>query len=295
MSRILKVDGAGIITTVAGTGEIGSPDDGEGEPATAAALYQPLGVAVDGAGNFFIADRFGRRIRKVDGAGILTTVAGTGARGFSGDGGPATDAALNSTNGVAVDGAGNLFIADSGNNRIRKVDGAGIITTVAGGGGRGFSGDGGPATAAALRFPLGVAVDGAGNLFIADSSNNRIRKVDGAGIITTVAGTGAFGFSGDGGPATDAALGFPEGVAVDGAGNLFIANASSRRIRKVDGAGTITTVAGTGAFGFSGDGGPATAAALASPIGVAVDGAGNLFIADEDNRRIRAVRGIQQP
>ena len=274
---------------------------------------------MDGAGNFFIADRFGRRIRKVDGAGILTTVAGTGARGFSGDGGPATDAALNSTNGVAVDGAGNLFIADSGNNRIRKVDGAGIITTVAGGGGRGFSGDGGPATAAALRFPLGVAVDGAGNLFIADSSNNRIRKVDGAGIITTVAGTGAFGFSGgrtghgcsfglprgrgggwsrqsgDGGPATDAALGFPEGVAVDGAGNLFIANASSRRIRKVDGAGTITTVAGTGAFGFSGDGGPATAAALASPIGVAVDGAGNLFIADEDNRRIRAVRGIQQP
>ena len=155
---------------------------------------------MDGAGNFFIADRFGRRIRKVDGAGILTTVAGTGARGFSGDGGPATDAALNSTNGVAVDGAGNLFIADSGNNRIRKVDGAGIITTVAGGGGRGFSGDGGPATAAALRFPLGVAVDGAGNLFIADSSNNRIRKVDGAGIITTVAGTGAFGFSGDGGP-----------------------------------------------------------------------------------------------
>ncbi len=218
---------------------------GDGDPATSASLRDPFGVALDGAGNLFIADRFNQRIRRVDAAtGIITTVAGDGptgigAGGFSGDGGPATSASLNSPFGVAVDGAGNLFIADTLNNRIRKVDTSGIITTVAGNGSFGFSGDGGPATSASLHEPFGVALDGSGNLFIADRFNQRIRRVDAAtGIITTVAGDGptgigAGGFSGDGGPATSASLSFPFGVALDGSGNLFIADFSNSRIRKV--------------------------------------------------------------
>ena len=283
--RIRKVDSAGVITTVAGTGETGF--SGDGGPATEARLFSPWGVAVDGTGNLFIADEANDRIRKVDSAGVITTVAGTGNRGFSGDGGPATEARLSSSWGVAVDGAGNLFIADRRSYRIRKVDSAGVITTVAGTGNRGFSGDGGPATEAQLDRPYGVAVDGAGNLFFVDGSNHRIRKVDSAGVITTVAGTGNRGFSGDGGPATAARLSFPADVAVDGAGNLFITDSANLRIRKVDTAGVITTVAGTGNRGFSGDGGPATAARLDSPVGVAVDGAGNLFIADSGNGLIR--------
>ena len=290
--RIRKVDSAGVITTVAGTGErfggFGT-FSGDGGPAIQAALNGPSGVAVDGAGNLFIADRYNHRIRKVDSAGVITTVAGTGEFGFSGDGGPAIQAALNGPSGVAVDGAGNLFIADSDNHRIRKVDSAGVITTVAGTGESGFGGDGGPAVEAELYGPSGVAVDGAGNLFIADSDNHRIRKVDSAGVITTVAGTGESGFGGDGDPAIQAALDEPSGVAVDGAGNLFIADNDNHRIRKVDSAGVITTVAGTGETGFSGDGGPAIQAALEEPSGVAVDGAGNLFIADYNNHCIRKV------
>ena len=340
------------ITTVAGTGEIGDGAggfSGDGGPATAAQLNLPQGVAVDGAGNLYIADARNHRIRKVDASGIITTVAGTGeigggAGGFSGDGGPATAAQLNLPQGVAVDGAGNLYIADARNHRIRKVDASGIITTVAGtgeigGGAGGFSGDGGPATAAQLNLPQGVAVDGAGNLYIADARNHRIRKVDASGIITTVAGTGeigggAGGFSGDGGPATAAQLNFPQDVAVDGAGNLYIAD---RLILKVDASGIITTVAaGTGEIGdgvavdgdsnvyivdrqahrilkvdstgarstvvvrsfpggFSGDGGPATAAQLNLPQGVAVDGAGNLYIADTYNHRIRKLTPMTGP
>ena len=285
--RIRKVDTAGVITTVAGTGETGFR--GDGGPATAARLFFPAGVAVDGAGNLFIADQYNARVRKVDSAGVITTVAGLGNHGFSGDGSPATAARLFFPADVAVDGAGNLFIADTWNQRIRKVDTAGVITTVAGTGRSGFSGDGGPAPAARLFFPAGVAVDGAGNLFIADRGNYRIRKVDTAGVITTVAGTGRSGFSGDGGPAPAARLFFPAGVAVDGAGNLFIADQGNYRIRKVDTAGVITTVAGTGTRGFSGDGGPAADATLTQPFGVAVDGAGNLFFADEGNHRIRKV------
>ena len=204
-----------------------------------------------------------------------------------GDNGPATDARLATPTGVAVDGAGNLYIADSRNHRIRKVDSSGTITTIAGTGELGFGGDGGPATDARLAFPTDVAVDGAGNLHIADSRNHRIRKVDSSGTITTIAGTGELGFGGDGGPATDARLAFPTDVAVNGAGNLYIADSRNHRIRKVDSSGTITTIAGSGEPGFSGDGGPATDARLARPNGVAVDDAGNVYIADTDNHRIR--------
>ena len=299
-NRIRKVDGVtGIITTVAGTGCIPALQEscllGDGRPAVQGALVNPQGVEVDEAGNLFIADRDNNRIRKVDGAtGIITTVAGTDSLGFSGDGGPATTAELNEPFDVAVDGSGNLFIADTFNLRIRKVDATtGIITTVAGTGELGLSGDGGPAIAAAFSGPTSVAVDEAGNLFIADESNHRIRKVDGAtGIITTVAGTGGQGYSGDGGPATSAMLFAPVGVAVDGMGSLFISDRGNGRVRKVDGVtGIITTVAGTGEAGLSGDGGPAGAAILFSPIGLTLDGAGNLFIADTGNSRIRAVRG----
>ena len=282
--RIRKIDATGTITTIAGTGEFGF--SGDGGPAVAAELRRPRGVAVDSAGNVYIADVGNHRIRKVDSTGTITTIAGTGEFGFSGDGGPAVEAELRSPYGVAVDSAGNVYIVDVGDHRIRKVDATGTITTIAGTG-YGFSGDGGPAVAAELRDPYGVAVDSAGNVYIADSSNRRIRKVDATGTITTIAGTGESGFSGDGGPAVEAELRSPYGVAVDSAGNVYIADSSNWRIRKIDATGTITTIAGTGEYGFSGDGGPAAAARLGFPRGVAVDGDGNLYIADTGNRRIR--------
>jgi sugar lactone lactonase YvrE len=290
--RVRRVDAAtGVITTVAGNGTYGFA--GDGGPATSASLGYPTGVAVDAAGHVYIADRDNQRIRRVDaGTGIITTVAGTGAETYSGDGGPAADAALFRPTDVAVDADGNLFIADTYNNRIRKVDAAtGIITTVAGAGTYGFAGDGGPATAATFRNPVALAVDAAGNLFIADVDSMRIRKVDAAtGLITTVVGNGATGFAGDGGPAIDASLFAPSGVAVDAAGNLYVADTFNHRVRRVDaGTGVIATVAGTGMFGYGGDGGPADAAALAYPNGVAVDGAGNLLIADRHNNRVRKV------
>ena len=199
--------------------------------------------------------------------GDVTTVAAGST--FTGDGSMATMAGLDFPHGVAVDAVGNFFIADTEKRRIRKVDvSSGVSTTVAGTGAAGFSGDDGPATAATLDLPLGLAVDPSGNLYIADSQNHSIRRVDASsGIITTVAGIGVAGFSGDDGPAVDADLHYPAGVAVDAAGNLFIVDCSNHRIRRVDFAtGIITTVAGTGEAGFSGDGGPATAASLASPF-----------------------------
>jgi len=281
--RVRKVTPAGTISTVAGNGSFGF--SGDGGPATSAALFGPDGVAVDSAGNLFIADSANARIRKVTPAGMISTVAGNGTLGFSGDGGPATSAELSGPLGVAVDSAGNLFIAD-GYTRVRKVTPAGTISTVAGNGIEGFSGDGGPATAAEL-YEGGVTVDSAGNLFIADTYNGRIRKVTPAGTISTVAGSGTLGFSGDGGLATSAELHWPQGVAVDGSGNLYIADNADACIRKVAAAGTISTVAGNGIQGFSGDGGAATAAQLWSPTAVVVDGNGNVFIADEGNNRIR--------
>ncbi len=274
-----------LIETVAG----GGSSLGDGGPAVAARLDRPRGVAPDGLGNLYIADTSNNRIRKVDAAGVIATVAGDGFPGSGGDGGAAAAAQLNSPAGVAPDGLGNLYIADTSNNRIRKVDAAGVITTVAGDGRPGSGGDGGAATAAQLNSPAGVAVDSLGNLYIADQNNDRIRKVDAAGAITTVAGDGTFGYGGDGGAAVAAQLNNPRGVAPDGAGNLYIADAGNNRIRKVDAAGVITTVAGDGTFGYGGDGGAAVAAQLSSPYGVAPDGLGNLYIADRNNNRIRKV------
>ena len=285
--RVRRVDAGGVINTVAGTGQWGH--SGDGGPATSAQLRSPHGVAVDGLGNLYIADTYSSCVRRVDTAGVITTVAGTGEWGYSGDGGPATNAQLQRPRGVAVDGLGNLYIADSDNHCVRRVDTAGVITTVAGTGARGYSGDSGPATSAQLRSPQGVAVDGLGNLYVADYLNHRVRRVDAAGVITTVAGTDERGYSGDGGPATSAQLGAPRGVAVDGSGNLYIADYGNGRVRRVDAAGVITTVAGTGEWGYSGDGGPATNALLASPQDVAVDGLGNLYVADPWHHRVRRV------
>jgi len=292
-NRIRKVTPGGTITTVAGNG--GAVYSGDGGPATAASLNWPSGLAVDAAGNLYIADNHNHRIRKATAGGTITTAAGNGQQGYSGDGGPATAASLNSPYAVAVDSAGNLYIVDSNNNRIRNESSVGTITTAAGNGQQGYSGDGGPATAASLGSPGGVAVDSAGNLYIADSSNLRIRKVTSGGTITTLAGNGAQGYSGDGGPATAASLWGPSCVAVDAAGNLYFADTWNSRIRKVALGGTITTVAGNGRMAYSGDGGPPTAAALNLPQGVAVDAASNLYISDYFNYRIRKVLAAFEP
>ena len=294
--RIRKVDAAGAISTVAGDGTRGF--GGDGGAAVAAQLDFPRGVALDGAGNLYIADSLNQRIRKVDAAGAISTVAGDGTRGYGGDGGAAVAAQLDFPRGVALDGAGNLYIADSLNQRIRKVNAAGVITTVAGDGTEGYGGDGDAALAAQLNRPFGVMPDGAGNLYIADTGNHRIRKVNAAGRISTVAGDatrGYGGYGGDGGAALAAQLNSPIGMALDGAGNLYIADAGNHLIRKVDTAGVITTVAGSGTAGFSGDGGAAVAAQLNSPAGMALDGAGNLYIADAGNHLIRRLTPVSTP
>ena len=283
--RVRRVSG-GTITTVAGNGSCGY--GGDGGAAASASLSSPGGVAVDGAGDLYIADTNNCLVRKVSG-GMITRVAGAfPSCGYAGDGGVATSAELNYPLGVAVDGGGDLYIADYSNCRIRKVS-SGTITTAAGGASCGFSGDGGAATSAIVSYPSGVAVDGAGDLYIATTYDCRVREVSG-GIITTVAGIGECGSDGDGSAATSARLApnTRSGVAVDGAGNLYMAE--SCRIREVSG-GTIATVAGTGSCGYGGDGGPATSASLKLPAGVAVDTSGNVYIADTRNCLVRKVTG----
>ena len=286
-----RLDGTNILTdiisTVAGTGTSGY--FGDGGPAVNAGLKHPFGVAVDTSGNLFIADTGNNVIRKVAANGVISTVAGDGLAGYSGDNGPATNASLFNPSGVAADASGNLFIADTDNSVIRKVAANGIITTFAGNSVDDYSGDGGQATNASMYFPSGVAVDTSGNLFIADSYNNVIRKVGADGIISTVAGNGSSGYSGDGGQATNANLYFPLDVVADASGNLFVADTDNFVVRRVDARGIISTVAGNGAAGFSGDGGPATNAALRWPSSVAVDASSNLFISDTDNNVIRQV------
>lgn len=284
---VRKVDTSGKITTVAGNGMQGF--SGDGGLAISASLWAPTRAVMDRNGNLYIADSFNQRIRKVDNAGIITTYAGTGDFGYNGDGIPATSAQLNGPYSVAVDGAGDVYIADSFNYRIRKVDSSGIISTIAGDGWGGAIGDGGPATSAELNEPEDVALDSHGNLYISDAANSKIRRIDASGIITTLAGNGNFGFGGDGGPATSAEVNFPTGVAADSSGNVYIADFQNSRIRKVNTAGTITTIAGTGTSGFSGDGGPPASAELSFSMEVAVDSAGNIYIADTNNSRIREI------
>lgn len=260
--------------------------NGDGGPATQAQMRDPRSVAIGADGSFYIADTGNNRIRRVGPDGIITTVAGTGVEGFSGDSGPATQAQLRSPRGVAVGADGSLYIVDTGNVRIRRVGADGIITTVAGTGVSGFSGDGGPATEATLEFPQVVAVGADGSFYIDAPQQFRIRRVGPDGIITTVAGNGIFGFSGDRGPATEAQLSVPGSVAVGADGTLYIADTQNVRIRRVGPDGIITTIAGTGVSGFSGDGGLATEAQLVLPIGVAVGPDNSIYIADEFRIRI---------
>lgn len=281
---------SGVITTYAGIcGSSGF--SGDGGAATSAKLKTAVSVAVDNSGNLYVADYNDQRVRKVDASGNISTLAGIGSSGFSGDGGSATAAKLSNPRGVTVDSVGNVYIADNGSHHVRKVDTSGIITTVAGTGTAGYSGDGGAATSAKLNGPFRVAVDSSDNLYITDNGNHCVRKVDNStGIITTVAGScGTSGFSGDSGAATSAKLNSPTGVSVDRVGNIYVADMNNHRIRQINTSGIITTVAGTGSAGFSGDNGSATSAQLNSPRGMAVDSAGNVYIADTSNYRIRSI------
>ena len=289
-SRVRMVSPAGIISTVAGNGAYGAT--GDGGQATSASFSDVTDVALDAAGNLYIADASNHRIRKVTPGGIVTTVAGTGVQGFSGDGEPAINATLNRPISLALDAAGNnLYICDSSNHNIRRVSlASGIIATYAGNGMPAYSGDGGVATAASLNFPLGVATDIYGNLYIADSGNNRVRRVSPGGMIVTVAGSSMANFAGDGAAATAALLNIPSDVAVDSLGDLFIADSGNNRVRKVDGpTGIIGTIAGGANDGFSGDAGPAVNSLLSFPWKLATDPAGAVYIADRVNNRIRKI------
>jgi uncharacterized protein (TIGR03437 family) len=326
-ARIRKVSSSGTISTVAGNGLLSY--SGDGGPATGAQLNGPLGIAADNSGNLFIADSQNgvvrivkngaiasvgggtlviprsvatdavgdayvadaqdNRVRKIETDGTVTTYAGNGTNGFAGDGGPASNAQLSSPAAVAVDAAGNLYIADLGNLRIRKVSANGNISTVAGNGSQGYSGDGGPAVNASLNAPLGVAVAPSGNLYIVDSASHVIREVTLDGNINTIAGTGAPGFTGDGGPAVSAQIASPTGIAADAFGNIVFVDGATR-IREINTAGTIATVAGNGSLGYTGDGGTANLAQLNSPAAVWADSSGNLYIADTGNNAIRLLR-----
>ncbi len=277
---------AQIITTVAGGGTGGL---GDGGPAIDGDLYEPYSTANDATGNLYIADAGHNRIRMVNTSGIITTIAGTGTGGYNGDNILATSAELKGPTGVAVDAAGNVYIADNYNNRIRKIDATGIITTVAGNGTMGYSGDGAAATAAALNLPHELAVTPAGIIYISDTWNNCVRKVDAAGIITTIAGNGTYGYNGDNIPATSAMLYRPYGLSIDASENVYVADDGNHRIRKIKNTGIIITIAGNDTSGYNGDNQPATAAQLNDPFYATTDQFGNVYIADPGNFRIRMI------
>ena len=282
--RIRKVDPQGIISTIAGKGP--GLTSGDGGVALTAQLGSAYGVAVDSEGNVYTGDRLAGTIRKIDRDNVITRFAGTGKPGYSGDDGPATDAQLSAPNAIAFDAKGNAYIADSGNHRVRVVDRAGKITTVAGRE-KGYSGDGGPALGADLNGPSALCFDSGGSLYVCDFGNHVVRKIAPDGMISTVAGTGKPGFARDGGPATDAQLFQPCGVAVDKLGQVYIADSANHRIRVVRTDGKIGTVAGTGKMGYEGDCGPARSALIAVPDLIDIDSAGNIYIAEFRNHVIR--------
>jgi uncharacterized protein (TIGR03437 family) len=275
------------ISTIAGSGRL--QFGGAGGPGTSAQLVLPQFVVVDTAGNVLVSDAYYSQVFSIAPNGTIKVIAGTGTAGFSGGGGPAISAQLNAPAGLALDSAGNLYIADQGNNRVRKVTPAGIITSIAGNGNPGVSGDGGLATAAAIGAAQHLAFDTAGNLYISQPNDNVVRVISPAGTINTFAGNGKPGFAGDGGPAVNAMFSEPDGLGVDGVGNVYVADRQNDRIRKINPQGTITTVAGSPKQGFSGDGGPATSATLSEPESVALASDGTLYIADTNNFRIRTV------
>ena len=278
----------GTITTIAGTGVRGYT--GDGGPAVSAQLDHPRGLAVMADGSLLIAEPFKNVVRRIAPDGVITTVAGTGVAGFSGDGGPATAAQLNFVHAVSVTPDGGFVLADTLNNRIRKVGPDGIIRTITGTGRAGAAGDGGAATAARINNPRGVASVSDGSVLVADSNNHRIRRISPTGIMSTVAGTGVQGFSGDGGAATAAQLNVPFGVAPIAGGGYLIDDVNNQRVRKVSSTGVITTVAGNGVAGYTGDGGPAKQATLSGPKGIALGPHGDVYFADTESHTIRVIR-----
>ena len=278
------------INTIAGTGVPGTSIDGI--PATAAALNGPSPIFFDGGGNMYFGDALNNCIKKVNTSGIITTIAGMGAAGFGGDGGPATAAHLNNPSGIAIDRSGNIYISDEGNQRVRMINTSGIITTIAGNGFTGYSGDGGLASSPSTEFhnPYGLSFDSFGNLYIADQYNHRVRKIDHTtGIISSVVGNGTSGYLGDGVAASTTEISFPNYVYVDPANNLFITDNGNHRIRKVNTSGIINTIAGNGIGGYSGDGVAATATEIFFPAGLKTDATGNLLFCDYSNNRVRKV------
>ena len=288
---IKKISPSGVITIIAGTSGV-SGYSGDGGPATAATLNFPQGLAIDASGNIFVADFFNHVIRKINVSGVITTVVGTSTAGYGGDGGPATAAQLSWVQGITIDQAGNLYLSESdmANATIRKVDATGVITKIAGQyGAVGFNGDGGPATAALFSSSLaGITTDAYGNIYVSDESNNRIRKIDASGVITTFAGNGLAGYAGDGGPAASGEINAPEYINTDLAGNVLFSD-QGNVVRRVNIAGIISTFAGTGLTGYTGDGGPANLATLYSPAGIVIDEYRNVYISDAGNNAIRKV------
>lgn len=291
---VRKIDTAGMISTVAGVVDTAG-FNGDNQPATKAWLATPSDVVIGPDNNLYIVDKGNHRIRRVDGSGNITTVVGNGQQGYGGDGGPATQAKLNLPSAIAFDAAGNMYIADTGNHRVRRVSN-GVISTIAGNGSFGYTGDGGPALQAKFKSINDVAVSPSGDVYVADSLNNRVRKISN-GIISTVVGTGAFNIAsvsqlGDGKAASAAIVRWPFALAFDAAGNLYIAEYASNRIRRVGADGIISTIAGSGdprLGAATGDGGPADRARLFGPSGVVVDAAGNVYVSDSRNYRIRKI------
>jgi sugar lactone lactonase YvrE len=297
-ARVLELTPTGAqVIAGSGPGEFAAGFAGDGGPATLAQFQCPLGIVVRADGTVLFADHGNNRIRAISPAGIISTIAGSGATGtnlggFSGDGGPATEATLQEPTFIALDAKGNLYISDRDNNRVRRIAVDGTITTVAGNGENAFGGDGGKATDAAVDDPAGLAIDRGGNLYIADSNNERIRVVDAKGRIRTLAGTGSNSSDGDGMPALKASFADPEGIALAPDGTLYVVEADANRIRAIAPDGTVSTFAGTGELGHSGDGGPASEATLAvggSPGGIVLDAHGNLYLPDTGNGLVRVV------
>jgi len=285
---IRMINSAGIITTIAGTAVAGY--NGDDIAATSAQLNGSGSAKVDKHGNIIITDNYNNYVRKIDTNGIIHIICGNGGQGYFGDGGPATAAELYNPSDIAMDSSNNIYFSDLQNQCVRKIDAAtGIVTTIAGNGTVGYYGDGGPASASLLSYPNYLYIDQDQNLYISDNGNHCIRMINSSGIISTVAGTGVGGYNGDGIAATSAKLYYPGGICKDKSGNLYIADYYNSRVRMVNTSGVISTIAGNGSLGFSGDGGPATAAEFARPVDVNVDSNSNIYIIDYDNQRIRKI------
>jgi hypothetical protein len=290
--RVRMVTPEGIITTVVGTDHTDAQDGDR--PAGETNLSNAYGIATDSDDNLYVLSRGHAKIFRVGVDGIARHIAGTGVSGFSGDGGPALKAQINFSNHLVADIAGNLFVADTANHRVRKISTNGVITTVAGTGKSGFSGDGGPAVEAELGAPAAIAIDAIGNVYIAEFFNHRIRKITTEGIITTIAGTGTPGYNGDGQLAIESQIGEPTGVAVDRAGYVYISDQVNMRVRVVTPSGVMHTVAGTGNLGHTGDGGPAEKAQTSNPDIIAFGPNGNLFIPDHINAVVRKLTRVEK-